>query len=163
MVSFGFYLGIFQFKSNFHPELICTLDQSFSMRKLVLFIYCLWDNKKTTSQLVGKLSDYLDLGSIELAESVTALNEVVITGRQDTVAETLDKKTFTVSDNVAQSGGSLFQVMQNLFCCGYLLTTLVDGKLVLKESTTACGIVVPSSTEQMFSISTKAKSRSIHT
>ncbi len=64
--------------------------------------------------LVGKLSEYLDLGVIELQENVTALNEVVITGKQDAVAETLDKKTFNVSDNINQSGGSLLQVMQNL-------------------------------------------------
>ena len=64
--------------------------------------------------LVGKLSQYLDLGLIELEEVATALNEVVITGTQDAVAETLDKKTFKVSDNINQSGGSLLQVMQNL-------------------------------------------------
>lgn len=64
--------------------------------------------------LVGKLSEYLDLGVTELQENVIALNEVVVTGKQDAVAETLDKKSFTVTDNVAQSGGSLMQVMQNL-------------------------------------------------
>ena len=64
--------------------------------------------------LVGKLSQFLDLGIIELEEVATALNEVIITGSQDAVAETLDKKTFKVSDNINQSGGSLLQVMQNL-------------------------------------------------
>lgn len=64
--------------------------------------------------LVGKLSEFLDLGILELEENVTSLNEVVVTGTQDAVAETLDKKTFSVSDNVNQSGGSLMQVMQNL-------------------------------------------------
>lgn len=64
--------------------------------------------------LVGKLSPYLDLGSIGLVESATALSEVVIVGKQDAVVETLDKKTFNVADNINQSGGSLLQVMQNL-------------------------------------------------
>ncbi len=64
--------------------------------------------------LVGKLSQYLDLGILEMEEAAMALNEVVITGTQDAVAETLDKKTFKVSDNINQSGGSLLQVMQNL-------------------------------------------------
>ncbi|PZR15341.1 MAG: TonB-dependent receptor [Flavobacterium psychrophilum] len=64
--------------------------------------------------LVGKLSEFLDLGIFELEENVTSLNEVVVTGTQDAVAETLDKKTFAVADNVNQSGGSLMQVMQNL-------------------------------------------------
>lgn len=64
--------------------------------------------------LVGKLSQFLDLGVIELTESATSLSEVVVVGKQDAVAETLDKKTFNVSENINQSGGSLLQVMQNL-------------------------------------------------
>ncbi len=64
--------------------------------------------------LVGKLSEYLDLGILELEENVTSLSEVVVTGTQDAISETLDKKTFSVADNVNQSGGSLLQVMQNL-------------------------------------------------
>lgn len=64
--------------------------------------------------LVGKLSPYLDLGIIEIEEVTTALQEVTITGSQDAVAETLDKKTFQMADNINQSGGSLLQVMQNL-------------------------------------------------
>lgn len=64
--------------------------------------------------LIGKLSPFLDVGTIELEESATTLDEVVVTGKQDAVAETLDKKTFTLSDNINQSGGSLLQVMQNL-------------------------------------------------
>lgn len=66
------------------------------------------------SILIGKLSSFLDLGGLQLEEDVTALNEVVVDGTRDAVAETLDKKTFTVADNVNQSGGSLLQVMQNL-------------------------------------------------
>jgi len=64
--------------------------------------------------LVGKLSQFLDLGVIELTESATSLSEVVVVGKHDAVAETLDKKTFNVADNINQSGGSLLQVIQNL-------------------------------------------------
>lgn len=64
--------------------------------------------------LVGKLSEYLDLGVLTLEEKPTSLKEVIVTGTQDAVAETLDKKTFSVADNINQSGGSLLQVMQNL-------------------------------------------------
>lgn len=63
---------------------------------------------------VGRLNQYLDLGILELEETATTLNEVVVTGQQDAVAETLDKKTFNVADNINQSGSSLLQVMQNL-------------------------------------------------
>ncbi|HZY81864.1 MAG TPA: outer membrane beta-barrel family protein [Cyclobacteriaceae bacterium] len=64
--------------------------------------------------LVGRLSDFLDLGVFEISESTTVLGNVVVEGTRDAVAETLDRKTFKMSDNINQSGGSLLQVMQNL-------------------------------------------------
>lgn len=70
--------------------------------------------RKIQSLEVGKLNEYLDLGVVRLREQVTSLHEVTITGKQDAVAETLDKKIFYVADNINQSGGSLLQVMQNL-------------------------------------------------
>ncbi len=66
------------------------------------------------SVLIGKLSAYLDLGSLQMEEDITSLEQVTVLGKQDAVAETLDKKTFTIADNVNQSGGSLLQVMQTL-------------------------------------------------
>ena len=90
--------------------------------------------------LVGKLSEFLDLGVMELQESPTTLNEIIVEGKQDAVAETLDKKTFDVADNINQSGGSLMQIMQNLpgvtisqegtvqLRGSYQVAILVDGK-----------------------------------
>lgn len=69
---------------------------------------------KRSAILVGRLSEFLDLGTIELEETSTTLAEVVVEGKQDAVVETLEKKVFKVEDNIAQSGGSLLQVMQNL-------------------------------------------------
>ena len=64
--------------------------------------------------LVGRLSEFLDLGSIELEENTTTLAEVMVQGKQDAVVETMEKKVFSIADNINQSGGSLLQVMQNL-------------------------------------------------
>ncbi|MEJ0030179.1 MAG: carboxypeptidase-like regulatory domain-containing protein [Bacteroidota bacterium] len=64
--------------------------------------------------LVGRLSEFLDLGVYEMTESAKALGEVVVQGQRDAVAETLDRKTFKMADNINQSGGSLLGVMQNL-------------------------------------------------
>jgi hypothetical protein len=71
---------------------------------------------KTTAQslLAGELSPFLDLGTIELEEQVATLNEVVVTGVQDAVVETMDKKIYSIADNISQSGGSMLQAMQNL-------------------------------------------------
>ena len=85
---------------------------------------------RITPILVGKLSEFLDLGTIVLEENVTSLNEIVVIGTQDVVGESLDKKTFSVADNVNQSGGSLIQVMQNLPG----VTMSDDGKVRLRGS-----------------------------
>jgi outer membrane receptor protein involved in Fe transport len=79
------------------------------------------------SLYVGSLSDFLDLAVIELAEDTQLLNEVVVTGQQDAVSEKLDKKTFSVAENVSQSGGSVLQAMQNLPG-----VTVQNGKILIR-------------------------------
>lgn len=64
--------------------------------------------------VVGKLSEFLDLGEIAIEENITRLQEVTIMGKQDAVSESMDKKIFSISENISQGGGSLLQVMQNL-------------------------------------------------
>lgn len=63
---------------------------------------------------MGTLSEFLNVATIELEEDTKTLNEVVITGKADDVSSKMDKKTYSVSDNVSQSGGSVLQTMQNL-------------------------------------------------
>jgi len=63
---------------------------------------------------IGSNSEFIDLGAILLEEDVQQLNEVVITSQQDAVTGTMDKKTYSVDDNVSQSGGSVLQSMNNL-------------------------------------------------
>lgn len=76
---------------------------------------------------VGSLTEYLDVASIVLEEDARILNEVVVTGRQDAVNEKLDRKVFSVADNLSQSGGSVLQAMQNLPG-----VTVQDGKVQLR-------------------------------
>ncbi|MBT1698415.1 TonB-dependent receptor [Fulvivirgaceae bacterium PWU4] len=68
----------------------------------------------TQSLPVGKLSEFLDLGEIKLEQNVTALREVTVIAGTEAVSETMDKKTFSISENLTQGGGSLLQAMQNL-------------------------------------------------
>lgn len=82
---------------------------------------------KWKSLFVGTLTEYLDEATIELSEDAKTLNEVVITGQQDAVSEKLDKKIFSVADNISQSGGSVLQAMQNLPG-----VTVQDGKVQLR-------------------------------
>ena len=76
---------------------------------------------------VGNLSDYLDVKTIELDEDVTALNEVVIDTKQEQISAKMDKKTYSLKDNINQSGGSVLQAMQNLPS-----VTVTDGKVTLR-------------------------------
>ncbi|MEJ7643879.1 MAG: TonB-dependent receptor [Chryseolinea sp.] len=79
---------------------------------------------------IGKLSDFIDLGSFDLEEAITALNEVVVEGKQDAVSEALSKKTFNVSESINQSGGSLLQTLQNLPG----VTINEEGKVLIRGS-----------------------------
>jgi outer membrane receptor protein involved in Fe transport len=70
--------------------------------------------KYSSPLFIGSNSEFIDLGSILLEEDVQQLNEVVVTAQQDAVTGTMDKKTYSVDDNVSQSGGSVLQAMNNL-------------------------------------------------
>ncbi|MBA4853427.1 TonB-dependent receptor domain-containing protein [Emticicia sp. BO119] len=78
---------------------------------------------------VGNLSTFLDVATIDLVEKIELLSEVTVTARQDEVSNKMDKKTFTLADNISQSGGSVLQAMQNL-----LGVTIQDGKVQLRGS-----------------------------
>ncbi|MGL2986369.1 outer membrane beta-barrel protein [Flavobacterium sp. RSSA_27] len=82
---------------------------------------------KSLSIYVGTLSDFLDQGTVELEEETKSLQEVVVTAKSNKVSEKMDKKTFTMADNIAQSGGSVLQSMQNLPG-----VTVQDGKVQIR-------------------------------
>jgi outer membrane receptor protein involved in Fe transport len=63
---------------------------------------------------VGGVSDYLNLPTIILEEDLKLLNEVTVTAKQDMVDSKMDKKIFSIADNISQSGGSVLQAMQSL-------------------------------------------------
>ena len=85
-------------------------------------------NTKTQPLFIGSLSEFLDEGTIELEEDATTLNEVVIESpKQNTLSDKMDRKTFSVADNISQSGGSVLQAMQNLPGI-----TVQDGKVQIR-------------------------------
>jgi len=92
---------------------------------------CSFTGYLTTKQnlLVGHLTEFLDLGTIEIEEDTKTLSEVEINSKQDEVNSKMDKKTFSVSDNASQSGGSVLQTMQNLPG-----VSVQDGKVQLRGS-----------------------------
>lgn len=84
---------------------------------------------KTQELLVGQLSSFLDLGVIELFGQARALGEVTVMARQETVSSRMDKKTFSIADNISQAGGSALEAMRNLPGI-----TTQDGKVQLRGS-----------------------------
>jgi outer membrane receptor protein involved in Fe transport len=78
---------------------------------------------------VGRSSPFLQIPPIELVENEVGLSEVVILGQADDVSGKMDRKTYSVEDNIAQSGGSVLQTMQNLPG-----VTVQDGKVQLRGS-----------------------------
>jgi len=80
--------------------------------------------------LVGRLSEYLDLSTIELFENTKSLQEVTVSTSLETVAEKMDKKSFSVSDNISQGGGSVLEAMKNLPG----ITVDEGGKVLLRGS-----------------------------
>jgi len=76
---------------------------------------------------IGSLSSFLDIPAIELEEKAETLQEVIITAKPGDVDSKLDKKTYLLSDNISQSGGSVLQSMQNLPGI-----TVQDGKVQLR-------------------------------
>lgn len=84
---------------------------------------------KTTKQslFVGNLSEYLDIKTLEIEEKSTELQEVLVIGKTAGISEEMDKKTFSLKDNISQNGGSVLQAMQNLPS-----VTVQDGKVQLR-------------------------------
>jgi outer membrane receptor protein involved in Fe transport len=76
---------------------------------------------------VGSLSEYLDINTIEIEESTTELGEIIVTSKVDEVGEKMDKKTFSLDNNISQSGGSVLQALQNLPSI-----TVQEGKVQLR-------------------------------
>lgn len=81
----------------------------------------------TQKVFVGTLSDFLDLNTIEIEEDINALDEVVVTSKAPEMSAKMDKKVFSVADQIAQSGGSVLQSMSSLPG-----VTLNDGKVQLR-------------------------------
>lgn len=63
---------------------------------------------------VGKSADFLNLGTVLLIRDVQTIDEVTVVAKQTDISSTLEKKTYSVEENISQSGGSVLQVMQNL-------------------------------------------------
>ena len=105
-----------------------SLSKIKSGNYILIFSYMGYNTKKQ-ALFIGNLSQYLDLNTIELNEKTNDLNEIVVTAKTEEISEKMDKKTFSLKDNISQTGGSVLQAMQNLPGI-----TIQDGKVQLRGS-----------------------------
>jgi len=80
--------------------------------------------------LIGKLNQYYDIGKVELESSTTQLQGVTIVGERSEVAAGLDKKSYSMSNSIAQSGGSIMDAMKSMPSVSFNQ----DGKVILRGS-----------------------------
>jgi outer membrane receptor protein involved in Fe transport len=80
--------------------------------------------------LIGELNKNFDLGRFEMEPSSETIGEVTVAGQKTGVDAGLDKKSYTVADNLAQSGGSIMDAMKTLPG----VTFDQEGKVILRGS-----------------------------
>lgn len=78
---------------------------------------------------LGSLSPNLEVPVVELTEESTILEGAIVTGSKAEISSKLDKKIYSVADNITQSGGSILQSLQNLPGI-----TVQDNKIQLRGS-----------------------------
>ena len=64
--------------------------------------------------LIGEKNNNYSIGKIELSPEATQLDEVVVKAQKAVVGAGLDKKSFNLSEQIAQSGGSILDAMKAL-------------------------------------------------
>jgi outer membrane receptor protein involved in Fe transport len=108
--------GEFELK-NITPNSYLLYISYFGYKKLYKALY------------VGESTEFVNLGTILLIEKTQSLGEVVVTAKQAEINSKMDKKSYSVEDNLSQSGGSVLQAMENLPGI-----TIQDGKVQLRGS-----------------------------
>lgn len=82
------------------------------------------------SILIGELNTNYDLGRIVLVPSEEVLDEISVNARREILSAELDKQTYQVSENIAQSGGSVLDIMKTMPG----ITVDQEGKVMLRGS-----------------------------
>ena len=129
-------VAVHSFKDNvLITGAITDVDGRFGIQEIPLSkyeIYFSFIGYSGTQQtlLAGGLNPIFDLGKIELEPSAEALDEVEVTGRQATTNSDLNKKSFSLADNIAQAGGSVLDAMKTMPGVAFDR----EGKVVLRGS-----------------------------
>lgn len=96
---------------------IALEDGSFNIQglpkgKYTISISCLGYHVYQSEILIGELNENYDLGKIELELLQIEIDEVEIVGNRSEISTNLDKKSYNMNNNIAQSGGSVMDAMK---------------------------------------------------
>jgi outer membrane receptor protein involved in Fe transport len=84
----------------------------------------------TQKLITTGLNTVFDLGRIALSPDAEMLNEIEVSAKQATTNSELNKKSFNLSDNIAQSGGSVLDAMKTMPGVSFDQ----EGKVILRGS-----------------------------
>ncbi len=79
---------------------------------------------------IGTLNPFYDIGKVELEVTTTQLEEVTVNGQSSEINGGLDKKSYSMDSNIAQSGGSVMDAMKAMPGVSFDQ----EGKVILRGS-----------------------------
>ncbi len=88
--------------------------KNISPNDYILSISLVGYKQKEMPLFVGSTSKFLNVGKLFLTENISELGEVSVTAKRDEITSKMDKKTYSVENNISQSGGSVLQAVENL-------------------------------------------------
>ena len=95
-----------------------------------LTVSCLGYKRFQKELWIGELNPHYNIGKIELQPAALALQEVEITGDRATLNAELSKKSYDMSSNIAQSGGTVMDAMKAMPGINFDQ----EGKVILRGS-----------------------------
>ncbi len=98
--------------------------------KYLMAVSCVGFERSTSDILIGRLNEHYDLGLVRITQSAALLEEVTVAGEREEIAASLDRKSYSMTDNIAQSGGSVMDAMKAMPSVSFDQ----DGKVVLRGS-----------------------------
>jgi outer membrane receptor protein involved in Fe transport len=93
-------------------------------------ISCVGYQSVDSEILVGKLNENYDLGKFYIKTNQVQLDDIIVTGEREEISGGLDRKYYSMSQNIAQSGGSVMDAMKAMPGVSFDQ----DGKVILRGS-----------------------------
>ena len=124
-----------RFDSTIVSGTVSEVDGHFTLTgvpngNFILFFSFVGYEDQALPMLIGDLNHIFDVGKIALTPDNRQLGEVVVVTSREVVSSGLEKKIFSVEENISQQGSSVLDALRNL--PGVTISS--DGKILLRGS-----------------------------